>query len=52
MSTLVNKFLSAGSYRTSWDGKNVGGKAVAGGMYFYRLKVGDHEQTKKMTLLK
>ena len=52
VSTLVNEFLSAGSYRTTWNGNDVGGKAVAGGLYFYRLKVGDHEQTKKMTLLK
>ena len=52
VSTLVNEFLSAGSYRTSWDGTNAAGQTVAGGLYFYRLKVGDYEQTKKMTLLK
>ena len=52
VSTLVNEFMSAGSYRADWDGNNVGGQIVAGGMYFYRLKVGDFEQTKKMTLVK
>ena len=52
VSTLVNKFLSAGSYRTSWNGNDDSGKAVGGGIYFYRLKVGDHEQARKMTLLK
>ena len=52
VSTLVNEFLSAGSYRTTWDGNIDGGEIVAGGMYFYRLRVGEHELTKKMTLLK
>ena len=52
VSTLVNEFMSAGSYRADWDGNNVDGQIVAGGMYFYRLKVGDFEQTKKMTLVK
>ena len=52
VSTLVNEVLSAGSYRTSWDGKDAAGQTVAGGLYFYRMKVGDYEQTKKMTLLK
>ena len=52
VSTLVNQFMSAGSYRTSWNGNDDSGKAVGGGIYFYRLKVGDHEQAKKMTLLK
>ena len=52
VSTLANQFMSAGTYRTSWNGNDDSGKAVGGGIYFYRLKVGDHEQAKKMTLLK
>jgi hypothetical protein len=52
MRTLVSEFLPAGFYRTYWDGNNASGQVVAGGMYFYRLRVGDHVQTKKMTLLK
>jgi len=52
VSTLVNELLQAGSYRTSWDGKDLAGETVAGGMYFYRLTVGEYEMTKKMTLLK
>jgi hypothetical protein len=52
VNTLVNEFVSAGTYRTTWDGMNVNGDLAAGGLYFYRLQVGDHEVTKKMTFLK
>ena len=52
VNTVVNEFLSAGTYRTSWDGTNASGDLAGGGMYFYRLRVGDYELTKKMTLLK
>jgi len=52
VNTLVNEFVSAGTYRTTWDGMNVNGDLAAGGLYFYRLQVGGHEVTKKMTFLK
>jgi flagellar hook assembly protein FlgD len=52
VSTLVNEFLSAGNYKTSWNGKIASGDIAAAGLYFYRLQVGDQVLTKKMTLVK
>jgi len=52
VNTLVNEFVSAGTYRTTWDGMNANGELAAGGLYFYRLQVGGQEVTKKMTFLK
>ncbi len=34
---LVDGSLAAGRYRFVWDGRDQGGRAVASGMYFYRL---------------
>jgi flagellar hook assembly protein FlgD len=50
--TLVNEYLTAGTYRTGWDGTNASGDLAAGGLYFFSLQVGDYQMTKKMTLLK
>ena len=38
--TLVNERMSPGTYTTSWDGINEGGKQIGSGMYFYRLSIG------------
>ena len=45
--SLVNEKKEAGSYHVNFDGMN-----VSSGVYFYRLKAGDHVQTQKMMLLK
>jgi hypothetical protein len=51
--TLVNEILPAGEHSVVWDGKNTNNKAVATGIYFYNLKVGDKSiATKKCLLLK
>jgi len=50
--TLKNEPLPAGTYTVQWDGKNDNGRAVAGGIYFYRLQTGQFTAVKKMTLLK
>jgi len=50
--TLKSEPLPAGTYTVQWDGKNDNGRAVAGGIYFYRLQTGQFTAVKKMTLLK
>ncbi|MBN2089898.1 T9SS type A sorting domain-containing protein, partial [candidate division KSB1 bacterium] len=43
---------AAGSHNIRWDGQNDAGFQVPGGMYIYRLQVGDQIKTRKMLLLK
>jgi hypothetical protein len=50
--TLVDGEKLLGEYEVIWDGKDGAGKDVASGIYFYRLKVGDYAETKRMVLLK
>lgn len=44
--------LPAGRNELDWDGRDEGGRPVAGGVYFYRLQAGVYEETRKMTLIK
>jgi len=51
--TLLAGNQRAGYKQIVWDGRDGAGKAVASGVYFYRLATdGDFEQTKKMLLVK
>jgi hypothetical protein len=50
--TLVDEELGSGEYEIFWDGKNESQREVASGVYFYKLKVGDFEQTRKMILMR
>jgi hypothetical protein len=50
--TLVNEEKKAGYFRTQWDGKDNSGRRIASGVYFYRLKAGDYEKTRKMVFLR
>ncbi|UCE65851.1 MAG: VCBS repeat-containing protein [Candidatus Zixiibacteriota bacterium] len=50
--SLVDRYESAGNYTIIWDGKDVSGKPVASGIYFYRFEAGHHSETKKMLLLR
>lgn len=50
--SLVNDFREAGAYSVIWDGRNNQGLEVPSGIYLYRLQVGEHVFTKKLTLLK
>jgi hypothetical protein len=47
MQTLQEGKLEAGSYSITWDSKG-----APSGVYFYRLKAGGEEQTKRMLLVK
>jgi len=50
--TLVDEEKLPGEYKVIWDGKDETGKDVASGIYFYKLKSGEFNQTKKMLLLR
>ncbi len=51
--TLVDKQMSAGSYRVTWDGRDSRGITVTSGIYFYRMNAGsNYSAAKKMILLK
>lgn len=52
VNTLIDKPLAAGLYKVTWAGRDDSGREVASGVYFYRLKVGDVTDTKKMVLMK
>ena len=49
--TLVDEYLESGGYEVMWDGKNDSGKGVSSGVYFYKLKVGDLAQSRKLVLI-
>ena len=50
--TLISGRQVAGFYRLAWDGRDRAGRAVASGVYFYRLATADFDQTRKMTLIR
>jgi M6 family metalloprotease-like protein len=50
--TLVDGELAPKSYAATWDGTDNGGRAVASGVYFYKLVAGDFQDVRKLTLLK
>lgn len=53
VNTLVDSMVSMGQHSVSWDGSDFEGKLLAGGVYFYRLKVDNIVvQTRKMVFLK
>ncbi|MCB0749786.1 MAG: DUF3160 domain-containing protein, partial [Ignavibacteriae bacterium] len=49
---LLNEKLQAGTYLTKWNGDNQFGKMVSSGIYFYKIKVGEHTVVGKMNLVK
>lgn len=49
---LINGQLTTGQHSMTWDGKDTNGKLVSTGIYFYRLKTGEKEMSRKMLLLK
>ncbi|MDZ7291770.1 MAG: alpha/beta hydrolase fold domain-containing protein [candidate division KSB1 bacterium] len=50
--TLVNERKPAGEYSLSWDGRDDAGQLLSSGPYFYRLKVGEAVETRRLLFLK
>lgn len=50
--TLVSEVLPAGEHSVTWNGRDSNGDQVGSGIYFYKLKTGRYEKTRKMILLK
>ena len=52
VATLVNEQKQAGTYEVNFDAKNVNGRSLASGVYFYRVQAGQFTEARKMVLLK
>jgi hypothetical protein len=50
--TLADGVEEAGTHSKVWDGRDSNGRPVTSGIYFYRMQVGSHVQSRKMLLLK
>ncbi len=50
--TLVDRYVTAGHYKATWDGKNDQGQSVPSGTYFYKMHSSHFNTVKKMTLIK
>ena len=50
--TLMNGFQPKGKHSVTWDGKDLKGRTVASGIYFYKIVAGDYTCVRKMIMLK
>ncbi len=49
---VLDRELPAGLHEAEWDGKDDAGRAVASGVYFYRMRAGAQTETRRMVLVK
>jgi hypothetical protein len=52
VNTLVDEYQQANIYSVKWDGRDMNGRIVNSGIYFYKLEAGLQVIKRKMTLLK
>jgi endonuclease/exonuclease/phosphatase family metal-dependent hydrolase len=52
VATLVNEEKPAGKYEVEFNSYSVEGRNLTSGVYYYTMKAGNYNQTKKMILLK
>ena len=50
--TLVQQTAAPGEYHATWNGRDMAGRAVASGVYVYRLSAPDGVRTKRMLLVR
>lgn len=50
--SLVDEDKLPGEYNQAWNGKNENNEEVASGVYFYKLKISDYVETRRMVLLR
>ena len=49
---LVDEHRMAGYHTVRWDGRDASGRAVASGVYLYRMQAESYGNTRKMVLLR
>lgn len=52
VSRLADGLHASGIYKLRWDGRDENGKALASGVYLYRLEAGTQIKTRKLVLLR
>ncbi len=49
---IDNEIAVQGQNEVVWRGRDMGGRVVSAGVYFYRLEAGEYSETKRMALIK
>ncbi|NNE43490.1 MAG: T9SS type A sorting domain-containing protein [Gemmatimonadetes bacterium] len=52
VATLWDGMAERGRHDVVWDSRNVAGRPVAAGVYFYRIDAGDHRETRRLVVLR
>ena len=50
--TLIDRYQEPKVISERWDGTNDTGETVSSGIYYYTIKAGDYQKTRKMVLMK